>query len=185
MPLIIGLGNIGSEYMGTRHNVGFDIIYHVADTLGVELKPGRGPWYCAEARFKGQNVVLLTPTTYMNNSGLAVSKALRFFDIPQSDLLVCTDDINLKTGVVRIKPGGSAGGHNGLSDIIYRLQSDQFARLRFGIGNDFARGRQAEYVLSGFSQNEEDIVAEGVHKAHDAVLCFVREGLTKTMNQYN
>jgi peptidyl-tRNA hydrolase, PTH1 family len=185
MPLITGLGNIGNEYMGTRHNVGFDIIYHVADTLGVDLKPGKGPWYSAEARFKGLNVVLITPTTYMNNSGLAVSKALRFFDIPQSDLLVCTDDINLKTGTVRIKPSGSAGGHNGLTDIISRLQSDQFARLRFGVGDDFPRGRLSDYVLSPFNMDEEDVVADGIQKAHDAVLCFIREGLTKTMNRYN
>ena len=185
MPLIVGLGNMGNEYMGTRHNVGFDIIYHIADTLSVTLKPGGGPWLSAEARFKGQRVVLVTPTTYMNNSGLAVSKAIKFFDIPIADCLVCTDDINLAPGVIRIKPSGSAGGHNGLSDIIERLGTNQFARLRFGVGNNYQRGRQADYVLSPFDPDEEEVVAQGIDKSHDAVLNFIREGIVPTMNKFN
>jgi len=185
MPLIVGLGNIGQEYMGTRHNIGFDIVYHVADTLSASFKPGGGPFLSGEGRFKGHRVILLTPTTYMNNSGLAVSKALKFFDIPLSECLVCTDDINLPPGKIRIRPSGRAGGHNGLSDIIDRLGTDQFARLRFGVGNSFARGRQADYVLSPFDPEEQEDIATGIDKAHDAVLNFVREGITTTMNRYN
>jgi PTH1 family peptidyl-tRNA hydrolase len=185
MPLIVGLGNIGQEYMGTRHNIGFDILFQVADTLSIDLKPGGGPFYSGEGRFKGCRVVLITPTTYMNNSGLAVSKALKFFDIPLSECLVCTDDINLPTGKVRIKSSGRPGGHNGLSDIIERLGTDQFARLRFGVGNSFARGRQADYVLSPFNSDEQDDIAAGIDKAHDAVLNFVRDGITTTMNRFN
>lgn len=185
MPLIVGLGNIGNEYMGTRHNVGFDIIYHLADTLSVELKPGKGPYYVAETRHRGQKTVLLTPTTFMNNSGLAVSKALKYFDIPLSECLVCTDDINLPTGKIRVKPNGSDGGHNGLASIIYTLQSDQFPRLRFGIGNDYPKGRQADYVLSPFDESELESVSKGIDNAHDAVLCFIREGIVQTMNKFN
>lgn len=185
MPLIVGLGNIGDEYMGTRHNVGFDIIYHLADTLSVDLKPGGGPYYSAEARFKGSRIVLVTPTTYMNNSGLAVSKALKNFDIPLEQCLICTDDINLAPGVVRIKPSGSAGGHNGLSSIIEKMQTDSFARLRFGVGNNFSRGRQADYVLSPFDSDEEEVIAKGIETAHAAVLCFIREGIVQSMNRYN
>ena len=118
MPLIVGLGNIGDEYMGTRHNVGFDIVYHIADTLSVKLKPGKGPFFVAEARHKGRQAILITPTTFMNNSGLAVSKALKYFDIPLSECLVCTDDINLPSGKIRVKESGGAGGHNGISSII-------------------------------------------------------------------
>lgn len=185
MPLIVGLGNIGEEYMGTRHNVGFDIIYHIADTLSVNLKPGGGPFFSAEARHKGRRVILLTPTTYMNNSGLAVSKALKYFDIPLSECLVCTDDLNLPSGKVRLKPSGSAGGHNGLTSIIEEIGSDQFPRLRFGIGNDYPKGRQADYVLSPFDDSEQEAIAEGIDKAHDAALCFVREGIVPCMNKFN
>lgn len=185
MPLIVGLGNIGTEYMGTRHNVGFDIIYHVADTLRTRLTPGKGPYMVAEGRFRGQNVVLITPTTYMNLSGLAVSKALKYFDIPVSECLVCTDDINLPAGKIRIRPSGSDGGHNGLGNISEVLGTDQFPRLRFGIGNNFERGHRSDYVLSPFGDEEQEAVSAGIDKAHDAVLCFIREGIDSAMNKFN
>lgn len=185
MPLIVGLGNIGDEYMGTRHNVGFDIICHVADTLKVELKPGNEPFYSAQSRHAGQKVVLITPTTYMNKSGLAVSKAMKYFDIPLSDCLICADDVNLPAGRIRLKPSGSAGGHNGLSNIIEYVHTDQFPRLRFGVGNNYARGRQADYVLSPFDDEEQETIAKGIDAAHDAVLCFIREGIVPAMNKFN
>jgi PTH1 family peptidyl-tRNA hydrolase len=185
MPLIVGLGNIGEEYMGTRHNVGFDIIYHLAETLSIDLKPGKGPFYVAEGRHKGRQTVLITPTTYMNNSGLAVSKALKYFDIPLSECLVCTDDINLPPGKVRLRPSGRDGGHNGLASIIEIVRSDQFPRLRFGVGNNFSRGHQADYVLSPFDDEEQEIIAKGIDHAHDAALCFIREGIVPAMNRYN
>lgn len=185
MPLIVGLGNIGDEYMGTRHNVGFDIVYHIADTLSVKLKPGKGPFFVAEARHKGRQAILITPTTFMNNSGLAVSKALKYFDIPLSECLVCTDDINLPSGKIRVKESGGAGGHNGISSIIEVFGTIQFPRLRFGVGSDYSRGHQADYVLSPFNDDEQKLIAEGIDKAHDAALCFIREGIVKAMNTYN
>ena len=185
MALIVGLGNIGAEYEGTRHNIGFHIVYTLAETLKIELLPGKGPFISGSGKHKGRKVVLVIPTTYMNRSGLAVSKALKTFDISLSDCLVVTDDINLPTGKIRLRPGGSSGGHNGLSDIIETLGSDLFPRLRFGIGNNFGKGRQADYVLSGFEDEEQDAVQLGTDRAHDAALCFIRNGIVPAMNTFN
>jgi len=185
MVLIVGLGNPGSAYDGTRHNIGFHILYEVADTLGVEFQTGKGPFRYATGSYKGRKVTLVLPNTYMNLSGQAVSKALTVFGADLMDCLVVTDDLNLPVGKVRIRPSGSDGGHNGLSSIIQTLNNDQFPRLRFGVGSDFPRGRQADYVLSGFNADEQDAVQSGVDRSKEAVLCFIREGLTKTMNLYN
>ncbi len=185
MVLIVGLGNPGPEYDGTRHNIGFHVLYEVADTLGIQFQTGKGPFRYATGSHKGRKTTLVLPTTYMNLSGQAVSKALNVFGADLMDCLVVTDDLNLPVGKVRIRPSGSDGGHNGLSSIIQTMGSDAFPRLRFGVGNDFPKGRQADYVLSGFKAEEQDAVQEGVDRAEEAVLCFIREGLTKTMNLYN
>lgn len=185
MALIVGLGNPGPEYDGTRHNIGFHIVEDVADTLGVSFSSGKGPFRFAEGRHRGRPVVLMIPQTFMNLSGQAVSKALKVFDIPLADCLVVTDDLNLPVGKIRIRPSGSDGGHNGLAHIISTLNSDQFPRLRFGIGSGFPKGKQADYVLSGFNDEEQEAVRKGVENAHDAVLCFIREGIDRTMNLHN
>lgn len=185
MPLIVGLGNIGNEYEGTRHNVGFAIIYELSKTLSIQLKKGRGPYLAGTGRHKGRRCTLVLPTTYVNGSGTAVRKALNDFKSEVRDCLVCVDDINLPVGTIRLRPGGSDGGHNGLKDIIASLGDEEFPRLRFGIGNDYPTGRQVDFVLSRFGGDEEPIVKETIKKAHDAVLCFVREGIDRTMNLYN
>lgn len=185
MPLIVGLGNIGSEYAGTRHNVGFDVIDKLADTLSVTLGPGKGPFNVAEGRHRGRKVVLLKPTTYMNRSGKAVKKALHQFNMTMGECLICYDDLNLPLGTIRLRPQGSAGGHNGIGDIIDALGSRDFPRLRVGIGNDFPRGRQVDYVLSRFEADEMETLDEMLDRAHDAALCFVREGIVQAMNKYN
>jgi PTH1 family peptidyl-tRNA hydrolase len=185
MTLIVGLGNPGPEYDGTRHNIGFHVLFEVAEKLGIRFQPGKGPFMVATGSHKGRKVALVLPTTYMNLSGQAVSKALKVFDIALMDCLVVTDDLNLPVGKVRIRSSGSDGGHNGLSSIITTVNSDQFPRLRFGIGNDFPRGRQADYVLSAFNPDEQDAVQAGVDRSVDAVLCFIREGIVTTMNTYN
>lgn len=185
MPLIVGLGNPGPEYDGTRHNIGFHILDEVAEELGIRFESGKGPFRHGVGRHKGRPVVLVKPMTYMNLSGTAVSKALKLFDIPPADCLVVTDDLNLPTGKVRIRASGSDGGHNGLSHIIATLSTDQFPRLRFGIGNDFPKGRQADYVLSAFRDEEQEAVQTGVDRSKEAALCFVREGIVKTMNLHN
>lgn len=185
MSLIVGLGNIGEEYEGTRHNIGFEIVDALAETLSITFGPGDGPFVVAEGRHRGRNVVLIKPTTYMNKSGMAVKKALSKYKADQQDCLVIYDDLNLDVGDIRLRASGSAGGHNGIQNIIDQLGNRDFPRLRFGIGNDFPRGRQVDFVLSPFSNSDQPYLEEGIQKAHDAALYFVREGINKTMNNFN
>ena len=161
------------------------MIDHIAGIVGATFESKGGPWLVANTRHKGNSLVLLKPTTYMNLSGQAVSKALRIFDIVTQDCMVVTDDLNLPVGKLRIRKSGSDGGHNGLADITARLGSSDFPRMRVGIGNDFPKGRQADYVLSPFSSDERPLIDELVPKAAEAALCFVREGIDAAMNRYN
>jgi PTH1 family peptidyl-tRNA hydrolase len=185
MALIVGLGNPGQEYKGTRHNVGFELIDKLSEKLTITLKPGNGLFFLGEGQFKGQNVTLLKPTTYMNHSGKAVSKALAVTGDKPKDCLVCYDDIHLETGRIKLKPSGSAGGHNGMKDIIERLQTRDFPRLRIGIGNDFKRGRQSDYVLSPFSSSQRKLIDETLEVASEAILMFLRGDIERAMNEYN
>ncbi len=185
MPLIVGLGNIGDAYEGTRHNVGFTVVDRMAKTLSAGMEGTDGPFILGVGRFKGIKTILIKPATYMNNSGQAVLKACRMFDFLPGDILVCYDDINLPTGKIRLRKEGSAGGHNGIQSIIDHLKTEHFPRLRFGIGNDFERGRQSDYVLSPFDTTQHEAVEEGLNKSHDAILCFLREGIVRAMNEFN
>lgn len=185
MSIIIGLGNIGQEYANTRHNIGFDVADLLAKTLSVTFAPRKGPFVVAEGLHRGRSVVLVKPTTYMNRSGTAVKKILGQHKASIEDILVIYDDLNLPLGEIKLKNQGSAGGHNGISDIIAELESRDFARLRFGIGNNFARGKQVDFVLSPFNMDELEIVEQAKIKAHDAALSFVRDGITKAMNYFN
>lgn len=185
MPLLVGLGNIGEKYIGSRHNIGFDIIGRLADTLKVQLTPGKGPFLYAQGQHRGNKTILLVPTTYMNNSGEAVLRACRLFDIAPEDTFICYDDINLPPGKLRIRKSGGHGGHNGLKDVIEKLKTNDIPRLRFGIGKEFTPGRQSDYVLSPFPPEQRDIIEAATTKAHDAALCFIREGITITMNKHN
>lgn len=185
MALIVGLGNPGAKYEGTRHNVGFEVLDNLADKLSISFEPDNGLYHKGEGRFKGQSVVLIKPTTYMNRSGKAITKALAETGIEKSQCLVCYDDINLEPGQIRLRPGGSAGGHNGVADIIEKLQTKDFPRLRFGVGNDFPKGRQADYVLSPFTPEQRKIVDESIDLASDAILTFLRGGIDIAMNEFN
>ncbi|MDZ7718402.1 MAG: aminoacyl-tRNA hydrolase [Balneolaceae bacterium] len=185
MALIVGLGNPGQEYKGTRHNVGFELIDKLSEKLTITLKQGNGLFFLGEGQFKGQKVTLLKPTTYMNHSGKAVSKAIAVTGYSPADCMVCYDDIHLEAGRIKLKPSGSAGGHNGMKDIIERLQSRDFPRLRIGIGNDFNRGRQSDYVLSPFSSSQRKLIDESLEVASDAILMFLRGGIEQAMNEYN
>lgn len=185
MALIVGLGNPGVEYKGTRHNVGFELIDNLSEKLTITLKQGNGLFFFGEGQFKGKTVTLLKPTTFMNNSGKAVSKALAVTGNSPMDCMVCYDDIHLDVGRIKLKPSGSAGGHNGVADIIHRLQTKEFPRLRIGIGNDFERGRQSEYVLSPFSSTQRKQMDETLEIASDAILTFLRGGIEAAMNQFN
>ncbi|RNC79282.1 MAG: aminoacyl-tRNA hydrolase [Balneola sp.] len=185
MFIIVGLGNIGQEYDGTRHNIGFDVIDLLAKTLSVDFKSGSGPYVVAEGRHKGRKIALIKPTNYMNRSGTAVKKALANFKTAKENCLVIYDDLNLPVGTTRMKAKGSDGGHNGVADINEKLGSNDYPRLRIGIGNDFRRGRQIDFVLSPFEESEMEEVKISIQKAHDAALAFVGIGVERAMNFFN
>lgn len=185
MPVIVGLGNPGRKYAGTRHNIGFTFIDTLAEAMSVRMGPGKGPFHVGKGRHAGHNVYLAKPTTYMNNSGDAVQKLLHWYKEGTVNCLVCYDDLDLELGTIRLRPGGSAGGHNGIKDIIQKLGTDAFPRLRIGIGNDFPRGRQVQYVLSPFTEKEQDIMTSTIDKAIDASFTFVRDGIDEAMNNFN
>ncbi|MDX1906627.1 MAG: aminoacyl-tRNA hydrolase [Bacteroidia bacterium] len=182
--LIAGLGNIGEEYRLTRHNIGFMVVQQLAARAGVALETDR---YAATAtmRHKGRQLMLIQPSTYMNLSGNAVRYHLQKHNVPIENLMVITDDINLAFGAIRIRPKGSDGGHNGLKHIESILTTQSYARMRIGVGNEFARGRQADYVLSPFEAAEIERLPALLDACADAVLTFATAGLNQAMNQYN
>ena len=181
--LIVGLGNPGYEYDGTRHNIGFRVV----DALA---KDARATWedkrygFVANMRVKNAQIVLLKPTTFMNLSGNAVRYWAEKENIAQENMLVVVDDLSLPTGTLRLKGKGSDGGHNGLKHIA-QLMGQNYARLKFGIGNDFPRGAQADFVLGKFSAEDESIIEKQLPIACDIVKSFCLAGITITMNQFN
>ncbi len=182
--LIAGLGNIGPEYSNTRHNIGFLALDHFAEKESISfdnVKFGT----IAEYRFKGRTFFLLKPNTYMNLSGKAVKYWLDKENIPIENLMVITDDINLPFGTIRIKPKGSNGGHNGLKSIEQILGSQNYARLRFGIGGEFNKGQQVNYVLGQWNTEENAALPERLALCEDAIRSFGTAGLENTMTTYN
>lgn len=182
--LIAGLGNIGPEYELTRHNAGFLALDYVADLHGSLFTSDRYAQH-AEFRYKGRSVHLIKPSTYMNLSGKAVKYWLDKLSIPKEHLLVVVDDIALPFGHLRMRAKGSSAGHNGLKNIEDLTGGQNYARLKFGIGNDFPRGHQVDYVLSNFNQEELDALPEHFKKCNEMILGFSTIGVTRTMNQYN
>ena len=182
--LIVGLGNIGSEYAGTRHNIGFRVLDALAKASNLVFEDKR---YGAVASLsvKGQQLVLLKPSTYMNLSGNAVRYWMNKENIPLERLLVVVDDLSLPFGALRMKPSGSDGGHNGLKHIASVLGTQAYARLRFGIGNDFPRGGQIDYVLGHFSEEDLKTMDERVELACEMIKSFCLAGIQITINQYN
>jgi PTH1 family peptidyl-tRNA hydrolase len=182
--LIAGLGNIGDEYANTRHNIGFVVMDAIARVTGVDFSPGRHA-DVATAVYKARTLILIKPTTYVNLSGKAVRYWTTKEKIDLSRLLVIVDDIALPLGTLRLKARGSDGGHNGLADVIGYLETTDFARLRIGIGGDFARGYQVDYVLGKWTKQEEEILLPCIPVAVEAVMSFVTIGVDRTMNEYN
>lgn len=181
--LIVGLGNPGAEYDGTRHNTGFMVLDAFAQASGVSFDDRRYG-FVAECSLKGRKVFLLKPTTYMNLSGNAVRYWLNKENIDQKRLLVVVDDLSLPLGAFRLKGNGSNGGHNGLGHI-QQLIGQQYARLRMGIGNEFARGAQVDWVLGKYSSEDMQTLQPSIDTAVDMIKSFVLAGLDITMNQYN
>lgn len=182
--LIVGLGNIGSEYSETRHNIGFKIVDAFAKASTSVFRPDRLGDVC-DVKFKGRTLILLKPSTYMNLSGKAVNYWMQQAKIPLENLLIITDDIALPTGVIRIRAKGSDGGHNGLKSINEVLGTLDYARMRFGVGNDFQKGRQVEYVLGQWTPQDLTSIAPGIDKAMDAIKAFAVEPLSQVMTRFN
>ena len=182
--LIVGLGNIGAEYAETRHNIGFKVADALAAEAGAVFATGRYG-SVAEFRHKGRTFVLLKPSTYMNLSGKAVSYWMQAEKIPLENVFVIVDDIALPFGTIRIRAKGSDGGHNGLKNIAELLGTNAYARLRFGIGGDFPKGMQIDYVLGEWTKEEAAALPERTKVAAEAIKAFGTIGLERTMNQFN
>ena len=185
MHLIVGLGNPGRKYDGTRHNVGFDVVDALARRHGAEWEAAPRGIEALVARWRTADSVLVKPLTYMNLSGGAVVPLLQFYKIDPVDLLVLVDEVHLDLGRLRIRRSGSAGGHNGLKSLIASLGSQEFARLRIGVGRGDGRRDLADHVLAKFDADERATVAEMVDRSADAVELFVIEGIGPVMNRYN
>jgi peptidyl-tRNA hydrolase, PTH1 family len=185
MKLVVGLGNPGRRYEGTRHNIGYLVLAELARRHGVSPVKTRFHGEVVEAELGGQKALLLSPTTFMNLSGVSVQEAVGFYKLPNEDLLVLCDDLNLPVGKLRLRSRGSAGGQKGLDDIIGRLGTDEFSRLRVGIGAAPAGWDWANYVLSKFTPGELPVIRQAVESAAEAVAVWAREGIEICMNQYN
>jgi PTH1 family peptidyl-tRNA hydrolase len=190
--LIAGLGNIGDEYSFTRHNIGFEVADALAKSLVKEDEKSDSKLFTTDklafinhSRYKGKQLVIIKPTTYMNLSGKAINYWLQFEKIPQENLLVVTDDLALPFGTLRMKKKGSDGGHNGLNDIAFVLNSTDYNRLRFGIGNDFPKGHQVNYVLNKWNADEQKLLPERIDKTVEMIKSFITIGVDRTMSMYN
>ncbi|MEG1622323.1 MAG: aminoacyl-tRNA hydrolase [Alistipes sp.] len=182
--LIVGLGNIGAEYAGTRHNAGFEVLDALAGASNISFTTDRYG-AVAELKHKGNTLVLLKPSTFMNLSGKAVRYWLDMAKVPLENLLVVVDDIALPFGTFRMRPKGSDGGHNGLKNITELLGHENYTRIRFGIGGDFAHGQQVDYVLGHWTAEEQVILQERLKIFGEAILSFAAIGTERTMNLFN
>ena len=197
MWLFAGLGNIGREYEGTRHNIGFEVVDRVERSLerSTGWRAGKGEYYFAKGTpppfqgggrgVVGEEILLIKPTTYMNLSGRAVRDVMQFYKVPLEQIVIIADDIAIPLGNLRLRLSGSDGGHNGISSVIYELGTEDFARLRCGIGSDFRRGEQVNFVLSKFKSSEQELATEMVTRADEACFEIVKSGLGRAMNAVN
>jgi PTH1 family peptidyl-tRNA hydrolase len=182
--LIVGLGNIGPEYADTRHNIGFMILDELAKQAGVKFSSMRLAYY-TEMPYKGRTLHLIKPTTYMNLSGKALNHWMKELKIPVENVLVLVDDIALPLGTLRLKPKGSAAGHNGLKHIEATLGNNDYARLRFGVSDNYPKGRQVDYVLSGFDADEQPELPALIERSIEIIKSFATIGTELTMTKFN
>ena len=183
--LIVGLGNPGREYEKTRHNAGFRAIDVLADSLGCKIDKAKFQGLYGQANYKGKKIMLLKPQTYMNLSGESVGEAARFYKIPPEHVLVISDDISLATGKLRIRPSGSAGGHNGLKSIIQHLGSDQFPRIKVGVGSpQHAEHDIVDWVIGKPMGEDAKVLTQALEKAAEAVSAVIAQGPQKAMNKF-
>ena len=182
--LLIGLGNIGNEYVGTRHNIGFDVVDALAQKHGALFRVDRLAQVC-EIKWKGKVLIIVKPTTYMNLSGKAVKYWLDKEKVPLEQLLVIVDEVALPLSRIRLRPSGSDGGHNGLKSIQEAIQTDRYPRLRFGIGNEYPKGGQVDYVLGQWKTGELPLIKRKIEKCVEVIETFVVTGIERTMNEAN
>lgn len=182
--LIVGLGNIGAEYVNTRHNIGFKIVDFLAKKEGIQFETVK-LGSLAEYKFKGRTFFLLKPNTYMNLSGKAVKYWMEKENIPLENILIITDDLNLSFGTIRIKPKGSDGGHNGLKNINLMLNTPNYSRFRFGISDEFKKGKQVDYVLGDWDEDEKTKLPERLEVGSEIIKSFGTAGLENTMTSFN
>lgn len=186
MYLIVGLGNPEAKYLETRHNIGFQVIDAIANKYNISVDTGKHKGLIGKGIIEGEKVVLLKPLTYMNQSGESVAAALRFYKLdPAEDLIVIYDDISLSVGQLRIRPKGSAGGHNGIKNILAYLGTDCFKRIRFGVGEKPKGWDLADYVLGHFNKEEMEDILAGIVQAVEAAETIITKGVEQAMNQYN
>lgn len=185
MILVIGLGNPGSEYASTKHNLGYLAVDEIGRRAGIDLTRKKFHGLYGEGTFRRDKLILLKPETYMNRSGESVSSAVNFYHIPPENIIVVHDELDLPAGTVRVKPGGGSAGHKGIASIIERLGDGDFIRIRIGIGKPGEKSGTVSHVLSKFSKEETEIIKESVSRAADAVLEVIEHGLQKAMNKYN
>lgn len=185
MKLIVGLGNPGRQYQGTRHNVGFRVVDELARKAGIALSSNKFEGEYGQGTLAGTKAALLKPQTYMNLSGDSVAPAARFYKVEPEDLIVVHDELDLPFGRLQLKKGGGTGGHNGLNSIVERLGSNEFIRLRVGIGKPETKERVVGHVLGGFAQSEAGQLQELTAKAVEAIEAILEKGLQKAMTEFN
>ncbi len=185
MKVVFGIGNPGEKYTFTRHNIGFIIIDYLAKKHNLEFKPSKFDFYYAEGELDSFRYFLIKPTTYVNNSGIAAKDIFEYYDISLPDFLVVTDDVNLDEGKIRIRNSGGDGGHNGIASIIYHLETDQFPRLRFGIGKRFEPGEMANYVLSKIDEETFKSIEPNIHFAAELIEKFIVGGIKNMLDFYS
>jgi PTH1 family peptidyl-tRNA hydrolase len=183
--LITGLGNPGKEYRETRHNIGFMAVDCIAERLGVSFTRTQSKALVTDARYRGQRIYLAKPQTYMNASGQAVVALLKFYKIPHKNLLVAYDDVDLPFETIRMKPSGGSAGHRGMENIIQQLGTQNFPRLRLGVGRAYKAKGAADYVLKPFSKEEREFLSVYINRAAEAALAYVAEGIDRAMTKYN
>lgn len=183
--IIVGLGNVGPEYDGTRHNCGFMAIDLLAERYGIAVTKRKLKGSLGEGKIAGQGVILVKPGTYMNLSGECVQAVMNWYKQDASHLIVLYDDIDISPGQLRVRAKGSAGSHNGMKSVLLYTENDSFARVRIGIGKNPPRMDLANYVLGHFTKEEQPIIRGAVEKAADAVVCILQEGCEKAMSRFN
>ena len=185
MKIIVGLGNPTREYFGTRHNVGFSVIYNISDYYNISVETKKHKALIGKGVIEGEKVILAMPQTYMNLSGESVRELLSYYKCGSEDLIVIYDDISLDVGKLRIRKKGSAGGHNGIKNIIQNLGTDVFTRIKIGVGEKPPRMDLVDYVLGRFSAEEQPVIREAADRAREATLSIIKDGPDSAMNKFN